>query len=68
MTKTLKITAGIAALAGFATPALADGGHHHMTGFESAVHFLSSPTHGLITLAVIAVVGVVAVKFLRKRS
>lgn len=68
MTKTLKITAASAALAGLATPALADGGHHHMTGFESVVHFLSSPTHGLITLAIVAVVGVVAVKLLRKRS
>jgi len=68
MTKTLKITAVSAALTGLASPAFADGGHHHMTTFQSVVHFLSSPTHGLITLGAIAVVGFVAFKLLRKRS
>jgi hypothetical protein len=68
MTKSLKIMALSAALTGIAAPVFADGGHHHMTTFQSIVHFLSSPTHGLITLGAVAVIGFVAVKFLRKRS
>ncbi|RKQ71529.1 hypothetical protein DES40_0852 [Litorimonas taeanensis] len=68
MKQKLKTITVSSALAAIATPALADGGHVHMTTMESIVHFLSSPTHGLITLAIIATAGFVAVKMLRKKS
>lgn len=68
MIKSAKIAAGVAAFTGFASPAFADGGHVHMTGFEQIIHFLSSPVHGAITLAVLAGLGYFAFRTLRNRA
>lgn len=66
MKKLLPSLIGLATLMA-AAPALAHDGDHSGV-FANIGHWISSPSHGLLSLTVIAALGIVAFKLTRKNT
>jgi len=66
MKKTLTSLSALGIFA-VATPAFAHDGDHSAV-FANIGHWISSPSHGLLSLAVIAALGIVAFKLTRKNT